>query len=342
MNYKQRREKLYKLLVGREFLFKSGNTDFVYLTGIDRKDVALGFKNGAETLYIPQVDPMKERWNGKMLRPEGLDFDNVIEGEVPEGSSEIPEITQLRAVKSEEELDAISDAIFLTAEGITKIMSTARPGMYEYNVRAEFEKVLADKGCHVPAFPTIVGAGENSLCLHYDECSRELNEGDIVLLDLGAVKDHLCADISRVFPVGGKFTPKQKALTELACDCVDFVCDNIKPGEDNKRLNELQDEYLRPRLEKLGLPGEVKDYRWHNISHHLGYDVHDTPPRETPLVPGSVFTLEVGLYVDDWGFGVRIEDDAVMRENKCENLSSYIPRRPEEIEEYMQKNNPVC
>ena len=334
--FKLRREKLTEL-AGRDILIHGGDSDFIYLTGIDRDDVALEIKNGVETLYIPEVDPLKERWFGKMLHPDEVDFENVVTGEVPQGEK-CEEITLLRAVKSEEEIDEIKKAIALTAKGIEKILETAKAGMYEYNVRAEFEKVLADAGCHVPAFETIVGAEENSLCLHYDECSRKLNDGDLVLLDLGAVSNHLCADISRVFPVGGRFSGRQRALTQLACDTVDHVCSNIRPGDDNKKLNGLQDEFLKPRLAELGLAGEVADYRWHNISHHLGYDVHDTPPRDTPLETGAVFTLEVGIYVEDWGFGVRIEDDAVMRENGAENLSSYIPRSPNEIEKAYNKN----
>ena len=337
MNYASRRKKLYSLL-GEDYsiCLKGGSSDFVYLTGIDRDDVAFSATPEGETLYIPETDPMKERWFGRMIHPDEVlpkyGIENVVYP-IPELEYKpCPEIATLRAVKSEEEIAEIEKAIRLTGDGIMQVYKTARAGLYEYNLRAEFEKVLADAGCHVPAFDTIVGAGENSLCLHYCECDRVLQDGDLVLLDLGAVSNFLCADISRVFPVGGKFSERQRALTQLACDTVDYVCKNIRPGEDNARLNALQDAFLAEHLPKIGLNGEVKDYRWHNISHHLGYEVHDTPPREAPLMPGSVFTLEVGIYVQDWGFGVRVEDDALMTESGCRNLSRNIPRTPDEIE----------
>ena len=340
--YENNRKKLYERL-GNDFCIEisGGTTDFLYLTGIDRNDVA--FKavgvNGEvkETFYIPESDPMKERWYGRMLKKEDVDFENVVVGEVPAFDMTVKEIADVRTIKSKEDINAIKDAIALTAKGIDKIFKTAKPGIYEYNVRAEFEKVIADHGCHVPAFDTIVGSNKNSLCLHYSECDCKINDGDLVLLDLGAKSDGLCADISRVFPINGVFDKRQRVLTQLACETVDYVCSNIKIGEDNKKLNELQDEYLAPRLKDLGLGGDVKDYRWHNISHHLGYDVHDSMPRETPLYENTVFTLEVGIYVEEWGFGVRVEDDALMTESGCINLSSFIPRTPDEIEAAMSE-----
>lgn len=341
--YQNNRGRLYEKLGDNfEIKIKGGNTDFLYLTGIERDDVAFEVKSDdgiiKETLYIPEYDPMKERWFGRMLKKSDVDFENVIEGEVPSFDMLIPELPSLRAIKSAEEIDRIKDAIELTAEGIFQIFETAKPGIYEYNIRAEFEKVLADNGCHEPAFDTIVGAGINSLCLHYPECDCLVNDGDLILLDLGAKVDGLCADISRVFPANGIYTDKQRALTNLACDAVDYVCENIKLGENNAKLNSLQNEYLAPRLKALGLDGELKDYVWHNISHHLGFDVHDTPDRNTPLDAGTVFTLEVGIYVESWGFGVRVEDDVLMTKNGCINLSSYIPRRAEEIEKFIADN----
>ena len=336
--YEKNRKRLYDLL-GDDFniTLRGGTTDFLYLTGIDRDDVAFSAASKAgkveEIFYIPPYDPMKERWFGRMLRADDVGFGTVVECEtLPEGSGEIPEIANVRTIKTKEDIEAINKAIALTGRGIDKILLTAKPGMHEYNIRAEFEKVLADEGCHIPAFDSIVGAGKNSLCLHYPECDGIVNDGDTVLLDLGAKYDGLCADISRVFPINGKFDEHSRVLTQLACDTVDYVCENIRMNEDNRQLNKLQDEYLLPRLKELGLEGKVEDYRWHNISHHLGYDVHDSMPRETPLYENTVFTLEVGLYVNDWGFGVRIEDDALMTKDGCINLSRFIPRNPDEIE----------
>ena len=368
--------------------------DFVYLTGVEYKDIVfMAVRKGKtiwETLYIPPVDALKERWYGCMLHGEEVDDISGIENwkfrddfmidfwknlkdsiiplyvdiDRPENEREMepaqsfadrirterpsieirdyfPMMQELRSVKEPVEIESIREAIAITAEGIACILKTSKPGIYEYNVRAEFEKVLADKGVHEPAFSTIVGTGRNSLCLHYCEEDCLLQDGDLVLLDLGAKYNLECADISRVFPANGKFTEQQRAITELCADAVDYVCDNAQPGMNIKQLNELQDEFLLPRLQKLGLAEKLEDlkkYRWHSISHHLGMDTHDSCGREAIIRPGSVNTLEVGLYIEDWGFGVRIEDDMLMTENGGVNLSKdIIPRRTDEIEAAMRR-----
>ncbi len=323
--------------------------DFVYLTGIEHQNIFFHAEategKVSEILYLPEVDALRERWRGRMLHPEDVYAVSGIENYVivkdgenmpeQEGDIHVP-LQQLRTVKSPEEIAAIRKAIARTSRGIDRIYKTTNPGIYEYNIRAEFEKSLADEGCHVPAFATITGAGKNSLCLHYHEADCQVQDGDIVLLDLGAVEDHLNADISRCFPANGMFSKQQRELTQLCADCVDYVCASITPGVTLETLNSLQDEFLAPRLKELGLDGEVKDYRWHNISHHLGWDVHDAMPRSTPMVEGAVFTLEVGVYVEAWGFGIRVEDDVLMTAEGGENLSSYIPRTPDEIEAVMR------
>lgn len=402
------REKLFKLIDG-DFTLVSfsgmpkrrsadgeypflANRDFVYLTGIEFKEIVYMAtrKDNAisECIYCPPVDAITERWHGRMLHVEDIekksgiichksrnefisDFWNNINNispklyldiDKPESLQELelsqqfmdrvinerPEIKvcdyfplmqKLRSVKEPEEIDSIKKAIEITAEGIDRILKTARPGVYEYNVRAEFEKVLADNGVHEPAFPTIVGAGKNSLCLHYSEEDCLIEDGDLVLLDLGAVYDYECADISRVFPANGKFTENQKCIAQLCADTVDYVCTNAAIGMSIKNLNEMQDEYLLNGLKQLGLAEnkeDVKKYRWHSISHHLGMDTHDSCGREMEIQVGSVVTLEVGVYVEEWGFGVRIEDDMLMTQNGGVNLSKdIIPRTPDEIERAM-------
>lgn len=373
----------------------SVSRDFLYLTGIEFKDIVyLAVKKDgeiSETVYLPTVDYMTERWRGKMLHPEQvepisgiknnklrseflpdfwkaagagsptvwLDIDppepwqdeelpqqflSRIKKEAPTLKTDdyFPVMQRLRAVKSEEEVEKIREAIDLTGQGILQILRTVKPGIFEYNIRAEFEKVLADHGCHTPAFATIVGAGKNSLCLHYHEADSQLQQDDLVLLDLGAQVDNHCADISRVLPAGGKFTPRQRALCRIACDTVDYCVEHARPGITLEQLNAMQDEFLMPRLAEIGLPCDSvedlkKKYRWHNISHHLGIDTHDSCGRGTPMNEGAVFTLEVGIYVESWGEGVRVEDDGYMTKDGCVNLSRHIPRTPDEIEAAMAK-----
>lgn len=288
------------------------------------------------------IDP-PEPWQAKEL-PQL--FEERIKADCPKLKTEnyFPLMQQLRAVKEPEEVENIRKAISLTEKGIRQILKTACPGICEYQLRAEFEKVLADNGCHTPAFATIVGAGKNSLCLHYHEEDSVIKAEDAILLDLGAQFDTHCADISRMLPATGTFTERQRKLTQLACDTIDYVVENAKPGIDLKGLNAMQDEFLFPRLNEMGLACETiedvpKKYRWHNISHHLGLDTHDSCGRNAPMNVGSVFTLEVGIYVEDWGEGVRVEDDAYMTESGIENLSEQIPRTPDEIEMAMGRRN---
>lgn len=295
-----------------------------------------------EVLYIPPVDSMKERWFGKMVHAEEVEplcgIKEVRNSDEYEGFFTDREdvISKLRANKCEEEIDNLKKAIEITADGIQAILKAVKPEIFEYNLRAEFEKVLADNGVHEPAFETIVGAGKNSLCLHYNEEDCILNDGDIVLCDLGARYNSMCADVTRVIPINGKYSRRQRELVTLACDCIDYVCANLTSGMTIKELNAIQDEFLEPRLKEIGLNGEVKDYRWHSISHHLGLDTHDVCGRGMPIAENSVFTLEVGIYVESWNEGVRIEDDIVIKNERGVNLTRFIPRNPDEIENEIQ------
>lgn len=319
------RKRLFDTL-GPDFNFSiaSKNTDFDWLTGLGRFDnlvyEAVGHDgNVSETLYIPAPDMMTERWFGRMLHPDevrGIPVRDRSEFKGEPKGSEV--IAVLRAFKQEEEIEYLKKSIELTAKGIEALRSVMIPGKYEYNLRAEFEKVIADAGYKEPAFSTIVAAGANSLCLHYDECSKRLEEGDIVLIDLGARVGFNGADISRTYGA----TEEQKELIRITADCVDYVCSKCEPGINLKRLNEIQDEYLAKHI-----GGDVKEYRWHNISHHLGFDVHDECGRDQPMDTGSVFTLEVGVYFQDKGWGIRTEDDVYMTEDGAVNLSKdIIPR----------------
>ena len=371
----------------------TANRDFVYLTGVEYKDIIYLAvrKNGelSETLYIPPVDALTERWHGRMLHESDVEEISGIKNykyrndfmpdlwlalnacsklyldldpaepwqdkELPQQFAErikaerssveicdyFPIMQMLRSIKAPEELENLNKAIEITAQGIAQVLKTARPGIYEYNIRAEFEKVLADNGVHTPAFATIVGAGRNSLCLHYNEEDCLVQDGDLVQLDLGAQYGLECADISRVFPANGRFTPQQRSIAKLCADTVDYVCSKARPGMHIKDLNALQDAYLLTPLKALGLAEtaeDIKKYRWHSISHHLGMDTHDSCGRDAAILPGSVCTLEVGVYIEEWGFGVRIEDDMLMTESGGVNLSkNLIPRTPDEIEKAMGK-----
>lgn len=362
--------------------------DFVYFTGLTKENlIYLGIRRDGElkeTLFLPTVDPMKERWTGRMLRPEQVTetcgitqtadvggFEEVfagLMGEMPglpllldidppadyqpkepaqqfaekwQDKAEVRDchgiFVKLRMVKQPCEIEALRRAIDLTGQGIQIMMGACYEGLYEYQLRNVFDSVVADKAQEL-AFDTIVAAGKNALCLHYPEQDAPVKNGDMVLIDLGARTDFLCADISRVFPVSGHFTERQKAMHEASLSTITYLCERVKPGMTLKDVERLGDENLQEKLGAMGLLSEGKtprDYRWHAISHHLGLDTHDICDRTAAFVPGMVITMEVGVYVPEWGEGVRMEDDILITETGCENLSLAIPRTVEEIEELM-------
>lgn len=249
-----------------------------------------------------------------------------------------PVLMRMRAVKRPEELEQLMASIAATKDGILAMLKAVKPGMYEYQLRGIFEATLADKGLRVPSFPTIVGAGKNSLVMHYPEQDCRIEDGDIILADLGAQFGFCGADITRVFPANGHFTERQKLLHDMARDNADYLLGVMKPGMTFEEAARIGDEELLPKLKALGLAEELKDvrkYRWHSRSHHLGFDVHDDCDYDMPFMPGMVITMEVGLYIEDWGEGVRVEDDFLFTEDGCVNLSVDIPRTTEDIETIM-------
>lgn len=360
--------------------------DFVYFTGLTKENlIYLGVRRDGkvqETLFLPAVDPMKERWTGRMLRPEQvmdtcgitetanvedfqktftalmaeklpllLDIDPPADDQPKETAQQFAEEWQdkaeirdchhifvsLRMVKQPCEIEALRRAIDLTGQGIQIMWGACYGGLYEYQLRNVFDSVVADQAQEL-AFDTIVAAGKNALCLHYPEQDAQVKNGDMVLIDLGAKTDFMCADISRVFPVSGHFTERQKAMHEASLSTITYLCERVKPGMTLKDVERLGDENLQVKLSEMGLLTDGKtprDYRWHAISHHLGLDTHDICDRNAPFVPGMVITMEVGVYVTQWGEGVRIEDDILITETGCENLSLSIPRTVAEIEDLM-------
>jgi Xaa-Pro aminopeptidase len=250
-----------------------------------------------------------------------------------------PDLTRLRMIKSPAEIEMMRHAIQLTGRGIEAVMAMLRPGRMEYELWSAFQNQLAMEGCLEPAFPSIIAAGENALCLHYMNPRSRVVDGDLVQIDVGAIVGGLCADISRAYPANGKFSERQRAIYNLVRACQETAFAAIKPGIKLGDINERCKETARLGLVDLGLlaeDGNVGDYYWHNVSHHLGMDVHDVADRDAPLQSGMVLTVEPGVYVPEWKIGLRIEDDVLVTEEGCAILSQDIIREPEEIEAALQ------
>lgn len=250
------------------------------------------------------------------------------------------DICELRTVKSKEEIEKIKKAINITGLGIEKMMKNAKPSMKEYEIEAYFDYVLTSKGVKDKAFKTIAAAGENGTILHYSDNKGECKKNDLILFDLGAQVDYYNGDISRTFPVSGKFTERQKQVYNVVLKTNEEIIKAAKPGMLFSELNEIAKKVLTKGCKELGLikeKSELDKYYFHGVSHYLGLDTHDVGDRKAVLEPGMVLTDEPGLYIPEENIGIRIEDDILITKSGCENLSKNIIKTVEEIEEFMNK-----
>ncbi|MEA5597787.1 aminopeptidase P N-terminal domain-containing protein [Rivularia sp. UHCC 0363] len=269
----------------------------------------------------------------------------------------------MRLVKSESELELMRKAADIAVEAHNLALEMAKPGVYEYEIQAEMERIFRKRGGLGPAYPSIVASGANSCILHYIENNRQMQDGDLLLIDAGCSYNYYNSDITRTFPVGGKFTAEQKILYELVLSAQKQAIAQIKPGN---AYNLIHDTALRVLVEgmvELGiLKGEVdklieeekyKPYYMHRTGHWLGLDVHDVGVyqhgKDNPLIlqPGQVLTVEPGIYIvpgakpaedqpqvdQKWmGIGIRIEDDVLVTATGCEVLTKGVNKEIEDME----------
>ena len=247
----------------------------------------------------------------------------------------------MRAVKDDKELAFMRQAQEHTRVAIEEMLRYAKPGMNERELEGAFDFALMKQGVREHAFHSIFAGGKRATTLHYGENNQIVHDGEMVLIDLGSAYGNYSADISRTFPINGKFTDRQKELYNTVLEAQRIVIANAKPGLTTRQLNQMVIDYYETRLDDLGLRKDgktVRDYYYHGVSHQLGLDTHDIcTERERTLKPGMVITVEPGLYVEDESIGIRIENDVVITEDGCEDLSVAIPRTVEEIEAIMAR-----
>lgn len=249
-------------------------------------------------------------------------------------------ISELRTIKSKEEIDNIRIAIDITNQGIEAMMKNSKAGIMEYELEAHFDYVLTSKRIKDKAFKTIAAAGKNATILHYSENNNRCEDNALILFDLGAQYSYYNADISRTFPVNGRFTERQKQIYNVVLRANEEVMKAVKPGLPFVELNEIAKKVLAEGCKELGLineDSELSKYYFHGVAHYLGLDTHDVGDREEVLKPGMIFTNEPGLYIPEEGIGIRIEDDILVTEDGYENLSKDIIKTVEEIENFMSK-----
>ena len=251
-----------------------------------------------------------------------------------------PYVRKLRTIKQPCEITALRKAEEITKEGILSMMRSSRPGMWEYQYKAEFDRALGQYGPKEAGFQSIISAGANNFCIHYDAYTGQAQDGDMVLNDVGAQWDNLIVDVSRGWPCNGKFSEKQKLLYECALKTSNYLFSIIRPGMKMAEVDATIRRYNAQLLVEAGVMDSVEQvgtYMWHGGAHHIGYDVHDAIEAPEILEPGMVFCVDVGIYHEEWGIGFRLEDNCLVTETGCENLSAVIPRTIEEIEAVMAK-----
>jgi Xaa-Pro aminopeptidase len=239
-------------------------------------------------------------------------------------------------IKDADEIWRMRRAIDITAEAQREAMVAMQPGMQEYEVEAIIEYVFRRNGAERVGFPSIVGAGVNSTTLHYDKSRGPLDEGDLIIMDIGAEFGYYSADVTRTAPVSGRFSDRQRELYELVLATQQAAIDSVYPGMTVGQLNQIARNYMREHSGDLCEPGDCTQYFVHGLAHWLGMDVHDVGDYRTPLAPGMVLTIEPGMYLPAERIGIRIEDDILVTDNGFEILSAGAPRDPGEIERLMR------
>ncbi|WP_417779122.1 Xaa-Pro aminopeptidase [Stutzerimonas xanthomarina] len=265
----------------------------------------------------------------------------------------------LRLYKSANEVKVMKQAADISARAHIRAMQASRPGLYEYHLEAELDYEFRKGGAKMPAYGSIVAAGKNACILHYRENDALLKDGDLVLIDAGCEIDCYASDITRTFPVNGRFSPEQKAIYELVLAANEEAFKHIAPGKHWNEAHEATVQVITAGLVELGvLQGDVdelisaeayKPFYMHRAGHWLGMDVHDVGDYKVGgewrvLEPGMAMTVEPGIYIapdnqdvaKKWrGIGVRIEDDVVVTRNGCEILTGGVPKAVAEIEALM-------
>ncbi len=255
-----------------------------------------------------------------------------------------PHMAALRTVKEEEEIELLREAIRITGLGFKRLLGFVKPGVMEYEVEAELIHEFIRNRANGYAFDPIIASGASACVLHYVENNKPCKDGDLLLLDFGADYANYNGDLTRCIPVNGRFSERQKAVYNAVLHIQKESIKALKAGMTLQDWFAIAGELCTEQLVNLGLlkmedvknqnPAQplYKKYFMHGLGHHLGIDVHDIMNRYAKLEVGNVLTVEPGIYIPEWGIGVRIENDVVIRENGIEDLMADIPREVEEIE----------
>jgi Xaa-Pro aminopeptidase len=270
-------------------------------------------------------------------------------------------VHEMRVLKTPEELEIMQAAADIAAEAHVEAMKAVRPGMQEYEIEALIEQIFRQRGAAGPAYTSIVGGGPNATVLHYINNDAELRDGDLLLVDAGAEYKGYASDITRTFPINGRYTQAQREIYDLVLKAQMACVEMVRPGVTHDQLKRHSIEVLTDGMVELGLlkgePEELikekkhEQFYMHGLGHMIGIDVHDVGryyfgQDSRPLEPGVVMTVEPGIYISPatrdipeqyLGIGVRIEDDVLCTDNGPRILTNKVPKQAEEIEALMAR-----
>lgn len=334
-----------KLSVDRALAFPDINEHlYQLLNGLDAVYHAQGEFEYADKVLFTALDKLRKGSRQNLKAPATL-------------TDWRPIVHEMRLFKSAEEIEVMRRAGEISALAHTRAMQVCRPGMFEYQLEGEIQHEFNRHGARFPSYNTIVGSGVNGCILHYTENESQMRDGDLVLIDAGCEYMGYAGDITRTFPVNGKFSPAQREIYDIVLASLTRSLELFRP---DISIQEVTGEVVRIMINglvKLGiLKGEVEElvannahrpFFMHGLSHWLGLDVHDVgvygPDRSRKLAPGMVLTVEPGLYIAPdadvpeqyRGIGIRIEDDIVITESGNENLTASVVKTADEIEALM-------
>ena len=318
------------------------------LDGAERLYYRLGVNTDLDDTIIRQIARMRAI-NRKPIHPPQTIIDPATI------------VHELRVLKSPEEIEIMQRAADIAAEAHVEAMKAVRPGMNEYEVEALIERVFRERGAAAPAYTSIVGAGPNATVLHYINNDGQLRDGDLLLVDAGAEYKGYASDITRTYPINGRFTKPQREIYELVLKAQKACVEMVRPGVTHDQLKQHSIEVLTEGMVELGLlKGDPKElikekkheqFYMHGLGHMLGLDVHDVGryyygKESRALEPGVVMTVEPGIYVSVatkdiseqyLGIGVRIEDDVLCTQNGPRVLTTKVPKEADEIEALMAR-----
>ena len=334
-----------KLGVDRALAFSEINEQlYQLLNGLDVVYHAQGEYAWADEIVFAALDKLRKSARQNLIAPATM-------------TDWRPIVHEMRLFKSAEEIEVMRRAGEITALAHTRAMQVCRPGMFEYQLEGEILHEFSRHGARFPSYNTIVGSGENACILHYTENESEMRDGDLVLIDAGCEYQGYAGDITRTFPVNGKFTPAQRAIYDIVLESLETALQRFRPGVSIQDVTADVVRIMITGLVKLGiLKGEIdqliadnahRPFFMHGLSHWLGLDVHDVgvygADRSRVLEPGMVITVEPGLYIapdadvpeEYRGIGVRIEDDILITEDGNENLTASVVKKADDIEALM-------